>query len=85
MSTGDIVEGIPGVLVKVGLGQPMSRAFVAGAIVGAAAYALRMPETSFDEDGNMRPFKGTSNSPYATYSHFLIVPLTAAGLAYVFT
>ena len=48
------------------------------------AYALRVPRATFDEEDRMRPFKLVSKAPTATYTHFLVVPLTAAILASVF-
>ena len=80
-----VIEGSRGVLVKVGLATPSSRAFVVGTAVGLGAYALGMPKVSFTEDGQMRPLKHVSSSPDATYAHFLAVPLTAAAIAFVFT
>lgn len=87
MSTPPIetVDGVRGILVKIGLGEPASRAFVAAAVVGVTAYAFKLPTASFDEEGEMRPFKATSRSPHATYTHFLAVPLVAAATAFVFT
>ena len=80
-----VIEGFRGVLVNAGLAQPMSRAFVAGAAVGIAAYAIKWPRDSFDDDGKMRPLSLVSSDPTATMSHFLAVPLGAAALAYLFT
>tara|TARA_B100000212_G_scaffold342571_1_gene330725 strand:- start:2145 stop:2408 length:264 start_codon:yes stop_codon:yes gene_type:complete len=80
-----VIEGMRGVMVKVGLATPMSRAFVAGTIVGLAAYAVGWPQASFDEKGEMRPFSLVSKAPNATTHHFLAVPLGAAAIAYVFT
>jgi hypothetical protein len=80
-----VIEGTRGILVKIGLGQPVSRAFVAGTAVGLLAYALKVPQMSFDDDGEMRPLKGLSNAPTASYTHFLGVPLAAAAAFYLFT
>ena len=79
------IEGTRGVLVNMGLGTPLSRAFVAGSVIGIAAYVLKLPRTCFDEDGEMRPFAVVSKAPTATNAHFLAVPVAAAALAYVFT
>lgn len=84
-ATIESVQGLQGVLVKVGLGEPASRAFVVGVLVGVTAYAFRMPAGAFDEDGKMRPFKAISRSPDACYTHFLSVPIGAAVGAYIFT
>ena len=60
-----VIEGTRGVLVWCGLGTPTSRGFVAGALVGVAAYALGMPKQCFTEEGELRPFKGVSKDPHA--------------------
>ena len=80
-----VIEGLRGVLVRVGLATPMSRAFVAGTVVGLAAYAAGYPKSAFDDRGEMRPFSLVSRAPTATTNHFLAVPLGAAAIAYVFT
>jgi len=85
MSGFEEVVGARGILVKMGLAQPESRAFVVGGFVGAAMYALGLPKQAFTEDGEMRPFKPLSPHPSATYAHFLVVPVSAAIAAYVFT
>ena len=80
-----VIEGVRGVMVRAGLATPMSRAFVIGTVVGLAAYAVGLPQVSFDEKGEMRPFSLVSKAPNATTNHFLAVPVGAAALAYVFT
>ena len=55
MSGFEEVVGARGMLVKMGLAQPESRAFVVGGFVGAAMYALGLPKQAFTEDGEMRP------------------------------
>lgn len=80
-----VIMGARGVLVKMGLASPMSRAFVAGTVVGLGAYAVGYPQSSFDEKGEMRPFSLVSSAPTATTNHFLAVPLGAALIAYLFT
>ena len=79
------IEGMRGILVHVGLGNPMSRAFVAGTAVGLLAYGLKIPGSAFDDDGNMKPLALVSQAPNATNAHFLAVPIGAATLAYLFT
>ena len=81
----DQIQGARGVLVKVGLGNPTARGFVAGAAVGVLAYSFRMPDCCFDEEGQVRPFKALSASPHATYAHFLLVPVVAAGAVALLT
>ena len=80
------IEGLPGILVYLGLGQPTARAFVAGTLAGLVAYTLKWPSQAFEEETNeMRPFKLLSQAPHATYNHFLAVPLTVGTLAFIFT
>ena len=85
MQAPETVEGTRGLLVKAGLGGPYARGFVAAVTVGIVAYAFRLPERSFDEDGKLAPFKGVSKAPNATYVHFLTVPVTAGVLTSLFT
>lgn len=84
-----VIEGLPGMLVVAGLGTPIKRAFVAATVVGLAAYALKQPGISFEEDTDdnkqVRPFKLVSRAPTATYYHFLGVPLGAGVVTYLFT
>ncbi len=79
------IVGTKGVLVHMGLGQPLARAFVGATVVGVAAYALGQPEFAFDDKGEMRPFKGVSKLPTSTYAHFLAVPIVAGAAVYLFT
>ena len=79
------VNGVRGVLVRLGLGQPSSRAFVVGAAAAGVAWFAGQPKAAFREDGSMKPFKPLSPEPDATYTHFLLVPVTAAAAAFLFT
>lgn len=79
------IVGMRGVLVYMGLGTPLARAFVAGSLVGMGAYAVGAPGCSFTEEGKMRPFKMVSRDPEACYTHFLVLPLAVAAGAYLFT
>lgn len=81
----ETIEGARGVLVKIGLGQPSSRAFVAAVAVGITAYAFKLPGAAFGEDGELRPLKGLSKAPNATYAHFLAVPIVAGTACYLFS
>ncbi len=85
MSTFERVDDLRGILVKVGLGQPVSRAFVIGTVAAGVAYIAKFPGAAFREDGSMKPLKLLSPEPDATTTHFLLVPLIAAGAAYLFT
>ena len=75
------IEGLRGILVKVGSATPFARAFVVGSMIGVAAYAAGLPRQAFTNEGEMRPFKGVSRSPEATYYHFLAVPVGSAAAA----
>jgi len=80
-----VIEGFRGVAVKMGLATPLSRAFVVGTAAGLAAYAVKWPAVAFDQKGQMRPLAVVSRDPTATNTHFLVVPLAAASIAYLFT
>tara|TARA_Y200000002_G_scaffold357252_1_gene339634 strand:+ start:216 stop:491 length:276 start_codon:yes stop_codon:yes gene_type:complete len=64
--------------------KPVPRAIAVATLVALGAYAAGLPKRCFDEDGNMRVFKGTSRSPEATYYHFLAVPVTAFAFSALF-
>ena len=85
MTTVYTVNDWKGIMVKVGLGQPASRAFVIATLATGIAYITRMPQASFREDGSMKAFKLLSPEPDATLQHFLLVPVAAATAAYLFT
>ena len=85
MSVVEGVSDIRGVLVTLGLGQPISRAFVVGSIAGGVAYLAGLPKMAFRDDGSMKPLKALSPEPDATNIHFLLVPVAAAGAAFLFT
>ena len=80
-----VVDDMRGVLVKVGLGQPTSRAFVVATAAAGIAYLAGFPKASFREDGSLKPLKYLSPEPDATTTHFLLVPTVAAAAAYLFT
>ena len=81
----DSIKGTRGVLVHMGLGQPISRAFVIGSVVGAVALAAKFPAAAFREDGSMKPLAALSAEPDATNTHFLLVPVAAALAGFLFT
>ena len=72
-------------LVGLRLGRPCDRAVCGAVVLGTAAYLARWPKACFTEEGELRPFKKLSAEPDATYKHFLLVPLTAAVVFYLFT
>ena len=85
MGTVQLVDDIQGILVKVGLRTPIARAFVVGSVAAGIAYIGGYPRVAFREDGSMKPLKYLSPEPDATFTHFLLVPATAAAIAFIFT
>jgi hypothetical protein len=85
MSTFAEVEGARGLLVKMGLGEPKSRAFVAGGLAAAILFATTTPKAAFTDEGEMRPWSVLSPHPSATQVHFLVYPLGVAAAVYLFT
>ena len=81
----ETVTDMHGIMVKLGLGQPISRAFVAGVVVAGVSYLAKYPKASFREDGSMKPLSFLSAEPDATTTHFLLVPVVSAGAVYLFT
>ena len=79
------VTDVRGQLVKLGLGQPTSRAYVGGTVAAGLLYLTSTPKAAFREDGTIRPFKPLSADPDATYTHFLLGPLAIAAAFYLFT
>lgn len=82
------VNNLQGLLVKVGLAQPRSRAFLAFTTTALIAYAVGYPKATFakKDDKNISPaemfFHIDMSSPT---NNFLTLPVTAAAIAYVFT
>ena len=79
------VQGLRGVMVKLGMGQPIARSFVAGTVAAGLLFALKQPAAAFREDGSMKPFKYLSAEPDATTTHFLLPVAGIAAAAYLFT
>ena len=79
------VTDLKGIMVKLGLAQPMSRAFVVGTIAAGVSFAAKYPKAAFREDGSMRPPAYLSPDPEATVAHFLVLPVVAAAAAFLFT
>ena len=81
-----VIEGWRGVMVAAGLGTPAKRAVTVVLAVGALAYTFKYPNAAFRPDGTMRPATATgSRAADATDRHFLLIPLAAGVLTYVFT
>ena len=74
------------VMVMFGLGQPSSRAFVAGVGAATLAYVASFPAEAFREDGSLAPSALLSPGPDSVGSkHFLVIPAVVAGAVYLFT
>ena len=85
MAIVETVDGVRGVLVKCGLAQPSSRAFVAGVVAAGVLYVAGKPAAAFREDGSMKPLAFFSPEPDATTTHFLLLPTIAGVAAWLFT
>lgn len=81
----ETVDGVRGMLVKMGLAQPSSRAFVAGVTAAGLLYISGKPNAAFREDGSMKPFSLISSELDATTTHFLLLPSAVAIAAFLFT
>lgn len=80
------IDGYKGIMVYLGLGSPLARAFVVGSGVAAIQYVTKTPGAAFDEDGAIRQWTMMSpKSPEATDQHFLILPIAIASAVYLFT
>ena len=67
------------------LATPFRRAFVVGTLVGIVAFTAGFPKTAFTEEGELRPQRGLSRDPQATNYHFLVTPLSAGLVTFLFT
>lgn len=79
------VVGWRGAMVALGLSNPVARAFVAGTACTGLAYLSGKPSDCFREDGSIKPFAPLSSELDATFTHFLVLPLTVATAVYLFT
>ena len=77
--------GTRGILVALGLRTPIKRAFVASVLVGIVAFTAGLPKSAFTEEGELRPQRGLSRDPQATNYHFLVTPLSAGLVVFLFT
>ena len=84
-NTIEVVDSLPALLVKMGLGTQRSRACVGAAVASLVAYAFKMPSCAFRKDGTLKPYAPVSFEPDATHAHFLLVPVVAAGICYYCT
>lgn len=85
MSVVTTSNDVRGLLVQLGLGSPLARGFLAGAVSTGVLYALKMPSAAFNKDGQLRDFKLLSAEPDATYAHFLLYPVIIASAVVLFT
>lgn len=84
-STVDVIDDYRALLVKVGLGEPLSRALAVGALTAGVTYLAKFPNEAFRDDGSVKPLKYLSPEPDATYTHFLLLPVVIATATYLFT
>lgn len=84
MHTVETIEGWRGVMVKIGLGSPVARGIAAASVAALLSYGFKLPRAAFRRDGTLRPAKG-SGHPDATGTHFLLVPVTAGLVVFLFT
>jgi len=77
--------GTRGILVALGLRTPLKRAFVASVLVGIVAFTAGFPKSAFTEEGELRPQRGLTRDPQATNYHFLVTPLSAGLVVFLFT
>ena len=79
------IEGFRGMMVYLGLGSPIQRAVVAGALVGGISYLAKSPREAFDEDGRLKKWSPMTIGENTTDTHFLMCPILAATAVFVFT
>ncbi len=77
-----VIEGWRGVFVACGLRTPMQRALTAALASGAISYAMKVPRTSFREDGSVRPMGDRAD---AAQWHFLLTPTLVGASVFLFT
>ena len=69
-----------------GLGTPVSRAFVAFVASATALYAAGLPKEAFDEQHNIRPFEPLTSGPNGVLTqHFLVLPTAIATAVFFFS
>ena len=76
----------PSVMASIGLGQPISRAFVAAVATASLFYLTSFPKDAFREDGTCRPFALFVPGPDSvTGKHFLVAPLIVGATVFLVT
>ena len=87
MDKEEVIVGLPGLCVAMGLGKPVPRGVCAGLLAGAVAYALQYPKSAFTRDGRMRPVQSLSTQPGGVpwAQHFLMIPLAVGTGVALFT
>jgi len=75
----ETVESWPDVAVKIGLGTPTRRGFVALMFAAGILYTGGLPRGAFDEEGGIKQFTlGEPGDFHARGKHFLVIPLGIA-------
>jgi hypothetical protein len=78
---------IPEFLAYVGLGEPQHRAAAMALLVSAGCYIAKQPATFFTEKGTLKAFAleiDDEDEGRKTQLHFVVVPIVAFCLTYVF-
>ena len=70
----ETVDDVRGILVRLGLAQPISRTFIIGVTVAGIAYLAKYPSEAFREDGSMKPHKALF---YPYWSQYLFTDYTS--------
>ena len=68
----EVIVGMRGVLVSMGLAKPSARALTAALVTGVIMYAMKAPKSAFTERGTAR-------------SEFFLMPLTVGTATFLFT
>jgi hypothetical protein len=74
-------------LAYVGLGEPQHRAVAMALLVSAGCYIAKQPATFFTEKGTLKAFAleiDGEDDDAKTQLHFVVVPIVAFCLTYVF-
>ena len=82
-------EGLTETLAFIGLGSQLTRAALVGVLATSIAYAAKMPRHAFTPEGKMKAFSmKPEDTEYGDASTtavpFVVVPILAFALAYVF-
>jgi hypothetical protein len=82
-------QGIEETLAFIGLGSQVTRAALVSTLATSIAYASKWPRAAFTPKGKLKKFSTAPVDPSygeaeTTMTHFVLVPVVAFALAYVF-